>query len=44
MQTFSEKVKEELTRFDYEESSVKAILSSFLSNNLIISFHAHGEV
>jgi DNA-binding transcriptional regulator WhiA len=44
MQTFSEKVKDELTHFDYEVSSIKAILSSFLSNNLIISFNEEGEV
>jgi DNA-binding transcriptional regulator WhiA len=44
MQTFSEKVKEELTRFTYEESSMKAILSSYISNNLVISFNEDGEV
>jgi DNA-binding transcriptional regulator WhiA len=44
MQTFSENVKEELTRFEYEESSIRAILSSFITNNLVISFNDHGEV
>jgi DNA-binding transcriptional regulator WhiA len=44
MQTFSEKVKQELVQYKYENSSTKAILSSFLTNNLIISFDINGEV
>jgi DNA-binding protein WhiA len=44
MQTFSEKVKDELTHFEYDEDAMRAILSSYLSNNLIISFNNDGEV
>jgi DNA-binding transcriptional regulator WhiA len=44
MQTFSEKVKEELTHFTYEKNAIKAILSSYLTNNLIISFNEVGEI
>jgi DNA-binding transcriptional regulator WhiA len=39
MQTFSEKVKEELTHFEYDDFAIKAILSSFITNNMIISFN-----
>jgi DNA-binding transcriptional regulator WhiA len=42
-QTFSEKVKEELSHYEYKENSMKAILSSFVTNILIISFTNKGE-
>jgi DNA-binding transcriptional regulator WhiA len=43
-QTFSEKVKDELSHYEYEGNSMKALLSSFATNNLIISFTNQGEV
>ncbi|GHU32230.1 hypothetical protein FACS1894166_05130 [Bacilli bacterium] len=43
MQTFSEEIKEELTHYEYDESSIKAILSSFFSNALVIAFNDNVE-
>jgi DNA-binding transcriptional regulator WhiA len=43
LQTFSEKVKDELSHYEYEENAMKAILSSFVTNSLIISFTNKGE-
>ncbi|GHU47795.1 hypothetical protein FACS1894218_3000 [Bacilli bacterium] len=43
MQTFSEEIKEELTHYEYDEGSIKAILSSFFSNVLVIAFNNNVE-
>jgi DNA-binding transcriptional regulator WhiA len=43
MQTFSERVKQELSLFKYEGAAVKALLSSFLANNLIIHINNKKE-
>jgi DNA-binding transcriptional regulator WhiA len=44
MPTFSEQVKEELTHLTYDKSAMKAILASYITNNLVISFNDHGEI
>jgi DNA-binding transcriptional regulator WhiA len=43
-ETFSEQIKKELCNYIYETQSMKAILSSFLNNNLTISFTEKGEI
>jgi DNA-binding transcriptional regulator WhiA len=43
MQTFSEEIKEELAHYEYENDAMKAILSSFFSNNLVIAFNNNVE-
>lgn len=41
--TFSERIKQELVNAEYSNESQKAILYSFLSNNLTIKLTSQGE-
>jgi DNA-binding transcriptional regulator WhiA len=43
-QTFSEQVKDELSRYEYDGTAMKAVLSSFLTNNLSMSITKDKEV
>jgi DNA-binding transcriptional regulator WhiA len=43
-QTFSEQIKKELCSYIYETHTMKAILSSFLNNNLTIHFDGGEEI
>jgi DNA-binding transcriptional regulator WhiA len=43
-ETFSEQIKKELCGYIYKTQLMQAILSSFLNNNLTISFTEKGEI